>query len=296
MSPRSNRRGATLIEAVLAILVLGIAIPPLVGMFREVAARSADGTYQQVAVTCAESLLEEIASRAFEDPDVLNGSFGAEEGSRSSFDDVDDYDGLNESPPARLDGTPLDDYGGLVRTATVDNVTAADPDPVTAAADGSTDCKRIRVKVTWTGARGGELTLSTLRTRVCGTADPLDEIASAATPVKRSAQRCDLELWSSGPCDATLASFALSAGVPTSALSQLKLDPGATTIWTGSVSLPTGTTALNAGSATDRTIPAGGNPALQITFATSPTGTIPYTLVLTFTDGTSSTIPFIVAW
>ncbi len=37
---RSPRRGATLIEVVTAILTLGIAIPPLVGLFTEVAANS----------------------------------------------------------------------------------------------------------------------------------------------------------------------------------------------------------------------------------------------------------------
>ncbi len=166
MRTSTNNRGATLIECVTAIVVLAIAIPPLVGLFREVAQHSADDTYQGVAVTYAEGLMEEIVSKAFEDPDLAGGSFGTEEGSRSAYDDIDDYDGLSNSPPERINGTALNDYGGFTRSATVDNVLSTDPDPVTPEADGSTDYKRIRVTVAWTGAGGGEITLTTLRTKL----------------------------------------------------------------------------------------------------------------------------------
>jgi MSHA pilin protein MshD len=296
MRDRTNQQGATLVETVLAVIVLGIALPPLVGLYREVAARGADDTYQQVAITYAESLLEEIVSKSFEDPGLADGSFGTEESPRSAYDDVDDYDDLSESPPKRLDETMLNEYGGFTRTTTVDNVTTADPDPVTPSADGSTDCKRIRVKVSWTGGKGGELTLSTLRARVCGSTDPLDEVASAATAVKHSAKRCDLDLVSNSACDGIINSFALSASVATSSLTKLKLSSGSTTIWTGSLALPTGPTALNAGTTAERTVPAVGSPTLQVTFESNPTGTITYTLVLTFTNGTSSTITFTITW
>ena len=292
----SNKRGATLIEAVLAVIALGIATPPLVGLFREVAARGADDTYQQVAITYGESLMEEIVSKKFEDPGVANGSFGTEESTRSSYDDIDDYDALSESPPKRFNGTLLNAYGGFTRTATVDNVTGASPDPVTPSADGTTDFKRIRVKVSWTGGKGGELTLTTMRTRICGSADPLDELASAATAVKHSGKRCDLDLVSNSSCDAILSSFALSANVATSTLDRLKLNNGSTTIWNGSLALPTGQTALNAGSTAVRTVPAGGSPTLQVTFESNPAGTITYTLVLYFTNLTSSTITFTIVW
>jgi MSHA pilin protein MshD len=291
---RASDRGATLIEAVLAVIALGIAVPPLLGLFREVAARGADDTYQQVAITYAESLLEEIVSKAFEDPDLASGSFGAEEGTRSAYDDVDDYDALSESPPERLDGTSLDQYGGFTRATTVENVSTADPDPATPAADGSTDAKRIRVKVTWTGARGGELSLTTMRARTCGSSDPLDEIASVATAARRTARRCELDLVSNSPCDAILASFALSAGAVNPDVDRLRLDNR--NIWTGSAALPTGLTTLNRGTSANRTIPAGGSKTLDIRFDSAPSGTITYTLALTFTNGTSSTLVFTIAW
>jgi len=161
-----NNRGVTLVESVVAIIVLAIAIPPITLLFSEVAAHSVEHTLQSVAITYADALMEEIVSKPFEDPDEAAGSFGTEEVSRADFDDVDDYDGLSNSPPERLNGTALDDYGGFTRSATVDNVTAADPDPTTPATDGSTDFKRIRVTVAWTGAGGGEFTVTTLRSKL----------------------------------------------------------------------------------------------------------------------------------
>ena len=160
------RRGSTLIEAVTTILVLGIALPPLVSLFTEISTHSVDKDLQQMALTYADALLEEIVSKEFEDPDGSAGSFGTEEGGRSSYDDVDDYDGWSQSPPTRLDGTALDDYAGFTRSVEVHNVTDSDPDPTSPESDGSTELKRIRVRVTWTGGRGGQLELTTLRSKI----------------------------------------------------------------------------------------------------------------------------------
>ncbi|MEM7310237.1 MAG: type II secretion system protein [Planctomycetota bacterium] len=166
MRARRDKRGATLIEAVLAVLVLGIAIPPLVGMFRAVSYHSTEDLYHEAGLRYADSLLEEIVSRAFEDPDLPAGSFGAEESARASFDDVDDYDGWGDSPPTALDGTALGGDPNYKRVAEVHSVTEANPDPTTPASDGSTRLKRIRVTVGWSGAGGGQVTLTTLRSNV----------------------------------------------------------------------------------------------------------------------------------
>ena len=163
---RTGARGLTLIEAVVAIVALAIAIPPLLGLYREVAAHAVEDTNQRVALTYAMALLEEVVSKEFEDPESAAGSFGTEEGSRAAYDDVDDFDGLSNTPPTRIDGTSLSEYGGFTRSVTVTNVTAADPDPTTPETDGSTEFKRVEVTVTWTGGRGGELSLTTLRTKL----------------------------------------------------------------------------------------------------------------------------------
>jgi MSHA pilin protein MshD len=298
----ADERGATLIEVVMAMLVLGVAIPPLLALFREVAAHSASDTYQGVAVTYAESLMEEIVSKAFEDPDLAVGSFGSEESSRAAFDDIDDFDGLNNTPPERFDGSALADYGGFTRSALVESVLSTDPDPITAEADGSTDFKRIRVTVAWTGADGGELTLTTQRTRLAGGGGggtgPLDEAASAASALRTSSKIFSINLVSISGDDVEVGSFDLSADVATRRVRYFRLAGNA--IWSGPASgtyLPTGVIALNAGSAADRTVSAGASPTLEVEFkhveSASP---VDYTLILNFTDGSSSTITFTIVW
>jgi type II secretory pathway pseudopilin PulG len=168
----SRTSGFSLVEAVMAIVVLGIAIPPLVSMFRIVARNSVDETLQDVALAYANGLMEEITSKGFEDPDLASGSFGTEEGLRGSYNDVDDFDGHSNSPPKQLDGTDLDDFGGFTRSVVVENVTSADPDATIPETDGSTDLKRIEVTVAWTGGRGGELMLSTLCTLIAEGSEP----------------------------------------------------------------------------------------------------------------------------
>ena len=152
----------------MALVVLSISIPPLVRVFRVVSQGSVDLTLQEVAISYADSMLQEIVSKEFEDPDGSAGSFGTEESSRAEYDDVDDFDGLSNTPPQRLDGTPLDDYGGYSRRVIVNNVTAANPDATSPETDGSTSLKRITVYVRWTAGEGGELSLSTLRGKVSG--------------------------------------------------------------------------------------------------------------------------------
>ena len=163
---RNGKRqsGFTLIEAIMMIVVLGIAIPPLVYLYQQVSVRSVDHRYQMVALAYAQGMVDEIVSKPFEDADLATGSFGTEEGARASYDDIDDFDGWSQSPPQQINGTQMKDYGGFTRTVTVDNVAAADPDPVMPQTDGSTNFKRIKVTVAWTGGRGGEITLTTLRT------------------------------------------------------------------------------------------------------------------------------------
>lgn len=166
MPKRSEIRGATLVEAVVAILVLGLAVPPLVTLFVAAADQGAEQTYQASALDLADGLMEEIAARAFEDPDLAPGSFGREEATRALYDDVDDYDGLSDAPPLRWDGTVLADDSGFVLSATVDNVPPSEIDPPVPAGDGTSPLKRVRVSASWTIGRGGRVTLTTLRTRI----------------------------------------------------------------------------------------------------------------------------------
>ena len=298
MRGAATNRGGTLIETVMAVVVLGVAIPPLLQLFTEVARHDADHSYQGAALNAAEALLEEIVSKDFEDPDLPIGSFGTEELTRSAYDDVDDFDGFLEAS-ATIRGQVLGDGSGLSRRVWVDNVTADEPDPAIPAADGTTGFKRIRVTVAWKLGGGGEITLSTLRSRldIHDWSSPLDEAASAASLVVGGPDYFSVDLVNAYSTYVILDSFELSADVPTSPLSGLKLE--GKQVWNGpfgDVDLPTGQQALNKGTIIERAVLLGTAPNLEVQMGANPVGTVTYTLVLHFTNGSSSTITIPINW
>lgn len=85
----SKQSGTTLIELVVAIVIISIAASAILGVMTMNIGHSADPMIRHQAVAIAEAYLEEIALRSFADPDGVDG-----EASRDLFDDVDDYDGL----------------------------------------------------------------------------------------------------------------------------------------------------------------------------------------------------------
>lgn len=95
------RRGLTLLESMLASVVLAISVfaitlPFTMGVRNEEAQQR-----QTVAVALAEELMEEILCKPFSDPQTGSRP-GPErdESSRALFDNIDDYDGLDEQADA----------------------------------------------------------------------------------------------------------------------------------------------------------------------------------------------------
>jgi MSHA pilin protein MshD len=138
----------SLIELVVVIVVIALALPPLAMLLHETVSRSEHSNLQVMATGLARGLMEEVLSKDFEDPQAGAGSFGAEEGSRSQYDDVDDYDGLNNKPPRDAEGDSLGHYSGFRARVTVRNVDGDDPGGP-ARPDGSTAFKRVTVRVSW---------------------------------------------------------------------------------------------------------------------------------------------------
>ncbi len=85
----SRQAGTTLIELVVAIVIISIAASSILMALSTSVTYSADPMIRHQAVAIAEAYLEEIALKSFVDPDGVDG-----EGSRDLYDDVDDYDGL----------------------------------------------------------------------------------------------------------------------------------------------------------------------------------------------------------
>lgn len=101
MSGRIRRqRGVNLIELIIAIVVISIAVTGVLLVYATAVGSSADPMIQQQALAVAEAYLDEILARPVADPD------GSEAGeTRATFDDVDDYAGLSDSPPRDQNGS-----------------------------------------------------------------------------------------------------------------------------------------------------------------------------------------------
>jgi MSHA pilin protein MshD len=122
-----NQLGMTLIEVVIAIVVVATAVSAVLGVLSSSVARSADAMVIGQAIAIAESYVEEITLKPFVDPDAIDG-----EAARIDFDDVDDYDGLADSGARDQFGNPIAGLGGytinvaVVPSAALPSVAAAD--------------------------------------------------------------------------------------------------------------------------------------------------------------------------
>ena len=85
-----RQRGVTLVELVVAIVVIATAGAALVGTLSYLAGTGSDGILQAQAQSIANAYLSEITDKSFADPNGVDG-----EAARCQFDDVDDYNGLN---------------------------------------------------------------------------------------------------------------------------------------------------------------------------------------------------------
>ncbi len=150
-----EKNGFTLVEILVAIVVLAIALVPLIGVFTTGSKESDVAQKITVGTSLAQDLLEEIRSKQF-DEDILNptipGKLGPEKNEQRfnpptrNFDDVDDYNGYNDSPPEELDGTVMSEYAGYNRSVIVEYVNENDFNIVSSVI---TKSKRISVNVAW---------------------------------------------------------------------------------------------------------------------------------------------------
>jgi len=169
-------RAFAMVEVVIATLVVGVTLVAALNTLG--AARG--GEYKLAergrALLLARDLMAEIMQQPYSDPVTGIDSFGlvASEsltGDRSLFDDVDDYDSWNASPPQNKDGSIVTGYEDYWRKVSVDWVNPAD----LSASGTPTGVKQILVKV----KRGGRLiiTLSAFRTQ--DWIDPAEEEGEA---------------------------------------------------------------------------------------------------------------------
>ncbi len=143
-----RRRGLTLIEAAISVILVATLLVGAVGVMGSVArARQLQGARCR-RVALAQALMAEVCQAHYVDPDFgsnFGTEFGEWGGTRADFDDVDDYAGWSASPPQTKDGTDLAGYDGWTRQVAVHYVRPSPPDETLASDLG---LKRIRVTVT----------------------------------------------------------------------------------------------------------------------------------------------------
>ena len=110
----SRQAGTTLIELVVAIVIISIAASSVLMALSTSVTYSADPMIRHQAVAIAEAYLEEIALKSFVDPDGVDG-----EGSRDLYDDVDDYDGLVDNGARNQFGAAIADLSDYTVSVTV---------------------------------------------------------------------------------------------------------------------------------------------------------------------------------
>lgn len=117
--------GFTLVEALFAILLVGLAIASLVGANAAFTRANGAGADLSTAEFLLEQIKELTATLPVIDPNTEKDTFGPEEASLADYDDLDDFDGASFSPPISADKTPLTDFAVFTQQITVENVSAS---------------------------------------------------------------------------------------------------------------------------------------------------------------------------
>ena len=145
-------QGLSLIEVMVSLLIITIGIVGF-GMATPMQKDNVGAMQEErIALLLAKQMMEEIQSKAYEDPELPSGSFGQEEPApRINFDDIDDYNDWDENPPQYADGTILNgenetpNYQEFRRQVIVENVD--DSNYSVTRDNGTTDSKRVTVTV-----------------------------------------------------------------------------------------------------------------------------------------------------
>lgn len=117
---RGQRRkrcgGVTLIETVLSLLILGGAFVAVLNSVASARASQSVAADRQYARILAEDLMAEILNTTtYKEDDTMGPEVGEFTGTRSAFDDIDDYKNWTSTPPTEMDGTPIPGAEGLTR-------------------------------------------------------------------------------------------------------------------------------------------------------------------------------------
>nr|WP_227508309.1 type II secretion system protein [Marinobacter sp. P4B1] len=152
---KPRQQGATLVELVMTIVIIGVAIAGVVGAFSLITGRSADPLNQTRAVALAQLYMDEILARNYDESSKVGGGKvsssqvdcePAETSSqpRADYEDVNDYHAITNAIPEDGEGNPLPGYGNFRISITV----ACAGNDISEMPLANADAKRIDITIT----------------------------------------------------------------------------------------------------------------------------------------------------
>jgi prepilin-type N-terminal cleavage/methylation domain-containing protein len=144
MAAVRNPKGFSLIEAMIAVVLVGLSITALVVASNSFTQANAFGADLSTAEFLVEQIRELTTMLPVADPDVTTWTtLGPEEATLADYDDVDDFNGAVFSPPISASRAPLNDLAQFTQQVNVQNVSPTNFDMVVA--DGSSAFVRVTV-------------------------------------------------------------------------------------------------------------------------------------------------------
>lgn len=138
--------GFTLIEVLIAVMLVGLAIASLMAANGAFTEANGAGTDQTTAEFLIGQIRELTMLLPVVDPEDEIAIFGPETGETlATYDDLDDFDGANFSPPISVERTSLSQFSAFNQQVTVENVSASNFEQVVA--DHSSNFVRVTVSV-----------------------------------------------------------------------------------------------------------------------------------------------------
>ncbi|MBA7683377.1 hypothetical protein ES703_91741 [subsurface metagenome] len=143
---RQLNSGFSLIEVLIAIVLVGLAIVSLIAANNSFTQANAAGRDLSTAEFLIEQIRELNTLLPVVDPNTGASTFGPEVGEAlAGYDDLDDFDGASFSPPISSDRDVLSNFAAFGQQITVENVSDTDFEEVVG--DHSSSFVRITVKV-----------------------------------------------------------------------------------------------------------------------------------------------------
>lgn len=149
MRKGKHNSGFSLIEALIAILLVGMAVASLLAANSAFTKANGVGTDLSTAEFLVEQIRELTALLPIVEPETPESGFdvfGPESGETlATYDDLNDFDDKSFSPPINANRSPLTELGAFSQQVTVQNVNASDFEQVVA--DHGSSFVRVTVKV-----------------------------------------------------------------------------------------------------------------------------------------------------